>query len=58
MVKKEKLPSQQITVGNRVADAELIERIIAYQKEKNFKSGADAVRALCKDALDIKKAIR
>lgn len=51
----EKLPKQQISIGNRAADSKLIERILAYQKENNFKSGADAVRSLCEIALDFKK---
>ncbi len=47
-----------ITIGNRMDDADLIRRILAYQKEKNFTSAAAAVRALCEDALDFKKAMR
>ena len=53
-----KLSPQTITIGNRDADAELIMRILDYQKEKNYASAAAAVRALCEDALDFKKAIR
>ena len=53
--KSEKRPKQQIAIGTRAADAKLIGRILAYQKENNFKSGADAVRSLCEIALTFKK---
>ncbi len=53
-----KTPKQQITIGNRDDDADLIDRILAYQKEKNFKYASEAVRKLCEDALAIKKAMK
>ena len=54
----EKKPKKMITIGNRDSDAKLIDRILAYQKEKNFTSAAAAVRSLCEDALDFKKATK
>lgn len=38
-------------------DAELVKKIQEYQQEKQFPSFVDAVRALCKDALQFKKLI-
>jgi len=59
---KEKVISQQlsrkITIGNKESDRDLIKRILEYQTAKNYVSAADAVRALCEDALDFKKAMR
>lgn len=48
-------PKQKITIGTKEDDAKLVDRILAYQKEHNFKNGADAVRSLCEIALDFKK---
>ena len=50
--------SRTITIGNKYSDSDLIRRILEYQKAKNYVSAADAVRALCEDALDFKKAMR
>ena len=47
-----------ITIGNANNDAELIKRILKYQEEKKLSSAAAAVRELCRDALDIKKALK
>lgn len=55
MEMKTKAPKQSITIGNKTNDAELIDRILAYQKENNYKSAADTVRSLCEVALDFKK---
>ena len=43
------------TIGNAQKDSELIKDIINYQKENHLASGADAVRELCKFALEVKK---
>lgn len=58
MDRKSREPRQRITVGTRTADAELIDRIIAYKDEKGFANAADAVRALCEIALDFKKLVK
>lgn len=55
---KRKYSNRVITIGNSENDGELIDRILSYQKEKNLSSAAAAVRALCEDALAIKKAMR
>lgn len=47
-----------ITIGKKKNDSELIDMIIAYQKEKGLSTAPDAVRALCLDALAIKKATK
>ena len=54
----QKKPLQLITIGNSSKDAELIAEILKYKKERNLKSAADAVRILCEDALNMKKAMR
>ena len=38
-------------------DAELVKKIQEYQKERNYTSFIDAVRALCEDALQFKKLV-
>jgi hypothetical protein len=50
--------TRTITIGNAAKDADLIARILQYQKEKNIPNAAATVRALCEDALDFKKAMR
>lgn len=55
---KTKKPSQSITIGSINRDAELIDKILAYKKEKGLRSAPDAVRSLCEDALAIKKATK
>lgn len=55
---KQTTPMQKITIGNIQSDAELIKRILQYKSEKNFASAAAAVRALCEDALNFKKAAK
>lgn len=55
MVKVEKLPTQTIKIGTKASDAELIDKVLAYQKDNNFKNAADAVRSLCEIALDFKR---
>lgn len=55
MEKKSTVPKQRISIGTRDADAELIDRIIAYKAENKYANAADAVRALCEFALDYKK---
>jgi len=49
---------QQITIGNAYKDSELISRILKFKEERGLKSAADAVRILCEDALNIKKAMK
>jgi len=55
---EKELQTQKITIGNKYDDAELVKRIKKYQLEKIFSSAAEAVRSLCKDALDIKNALK
>ena len=50
--------THRITIGNTDKDKELIMRITEYKKERNFSSLAEAVRSLCRDALDIKRATK
>lgn len=47
--------TQIITIGNANKDTELVAKIKRYQREKNYTSAADAVRALCEYALDMKE---
>ncbi len=53
-----KRPKQIITIGNRTDDAELIDKILKYQKKRNLPTGAAAVRELCEDAIKFKEASR
>lgn len=39
-------------------DKELIEKIETFQKDKGLASFVEAVRVLCTDALNIKKAVK
>lgn len=54
----EKQQKRTILIGNSAADANLIPRILQYQKEKQLASAAAAVRSLCEDALNFKKAAK
>ncbi len=55
--KKESKHAERITIGSKDSDKELIELIVQYQLENNIRYAADAVRDLCKCALDFKKLI-
>ena len=54
----ERKPPNKITIGNKDSDKELVARIFRYQQKKGIRYTADAVRELCEDALDFKKATR
>lgn len=49
---------QSISIGGKESDAELIEKILLYMREKNIRYATDAVRKLCEDALAFKEAVK
>ncbi|MBQ3724665.1 MAG: hypothetical protein IJS55_07320 [Oscillospiraceae bacterium] len=42
---------EKITIGNKDGDAQLVAQIVQYQRDHRLTSAAEAVRALCHDAL-------
>lgn len=54
----ERKPPSTVVIGSKDSDKELIARIFKYQQEKGIRYTDDAVRELCEDALDFKKATR
>ena len=50
--------AERISIGGKDGDAELVARIVQYQKENNFRYASDAVRSLCEIALGFKNLIK